>query len=151
MPSESHKRVLVVDDDEGVRQLISTILRQYSLRVDEASDGAQALALLEKNEYSVVLLDLLMPVASGFDVLEHFRVADAAHSPVVLVITGAERSRVDALDPRSIHGIIRKPFDPEELASLVAACADIRGRGFSAIALATIVLTAWTSIGGSAT
>jgi DNA-binding response OmpR family regulator len=143
MASDTHKRVLVVDDDDDVRHLIASVLRQHALLVDEASDGRQALTLLGENSYAVVLLDLLMPVASGFDVLAQMDVAGSSVPPVVLVVTGADRSVVDGLDSRRIHGIVKKPFDAEELASLVAACAEIRGRGFGAMAIATLVASSW--------
>jgi AmiR/NasT family two-component response regulator len=69
--------------------------------------------------------------------------------PVVLVITGADKVIVDRLDARRIHGVIRKPFDPEEVGSVVAACTDIRARNaLDTMMLATMAganLFAWLS------
>lgn len=148
MSDAQQKRVLVVDDDALVRELLAAILRQRSLMVDEASNGREALALIKKHRYAVILLDLLMPVLSGFAVLDGLAGQELTSPPVVLVITGADRSEIDRLDPRLVQGIMKKPFDPEELASIVVACAEIRGRNtFGTMAIATMIagspLLAW--------
>jgi CheY-like chemotaxis protein len=140
------KRVLVVDDDKEIRDLLTSVLQRRDLLVDAAADGAEALDLLRQNIYSVVILDLLMPNRDGFDVLNEL---DSALAPaVVLVITGADRALVKKLDPQRIHGVVRKPFDADDLANLVVACAEIKSRrGFETMAISAIVaggpLLAW--------
>ncbi|HET8773873.1 MAG TPA: response regulator [Thermoanaerobaculia bacterium] len=126
MTTDPHRRVLVIDDEASVRRMLGAALRQRSLVVDEAVDGSNAIALLSENRYAVVLLDLLMPNVDGFGVLD--ALADGAHPPIVLVVSGADRRVIDQLDSRKIHGIVRKPFDPVEIADVVAACTEIRGR-----------------------
>lgn len=123
---DPHRRVLVIDDEASVRRVLGAALRQRSLHVDEAEDGSNAIALLQENRYAVVLLDLLMPNVDGFGVLD--ALAEDAHPPIVLVVSGADRRVIDQLDSRKIHGIIRKPFDPVDIADVVAACTEIRGR-----------------------
>jgi CheY-like chemotaxis protein len=139
MTSEQHRRVLVVDDDQEVRKLLVTALRPKSLTVDEATNGRQAIELLRAHVYGVVLLDLLMPEVDGFDVLQAID-ERAAGAPIVLVVSGAERRVLDQLNSTKIHGVVRKPFDPQEVAEVVAACAEIRGRSaFETMALATVM------------
>src|SRR2546430_13459867 len=128
MNAEQQKRVLVVDDDPVIRRLLVWTLEQHALTVDQAGDGLEALALIKQNQYGVILLDLLMPVLDGFGVLTALDGPSLSAPPVALVITGADRRDLDHLDPLRIHGIVRKPFDPDDLASLVAACAAIRSR-----------------------
>ena len=133
------RQVLVVDDDPVVRSILGTALRQRSLLYDEAGDGAEAIRLLRENAYAVVLLDIMMPGVNGFEVLDAID-PTAANTPVVLVVSGADRAVLDRLDSRRIHGIVKKPFDPDEIASVVAACAEIRGRStFETMALATMM------------
>lgn len=144
---EQHRRVLVVDDDANVRKILSSALAPLGLLVDTAADGQEALDFLAQHVYAVVILDLLMPNVDGFAVLDGLH-RESVQSPVVLVLTGAEQPVVDQLDPRRIHGLVRKPFDPQELASLVLACSDIKSRGaFGTMAIATIMsgakLLAW--------
>jgi two-component system, OmpR family, response regulator ResD len=142
MTSELHRRVLIVDDDRSVREILATALRQKALVADEAEDGRQAIDLLRQNSYAVVLLDILMPGVNGFGVLEAIG-ASSVNEPVVLVVTGADRSVIEKLDASRIHGVVRKPFDPQDIAAIVAACADLRGRGgFETMALATVLSSA---------
>lgn len=141
MSPEAFKRVLVVDDDDGVRRLLTSVLRQHSLIVDEARDGREAVDLVRENHYAVILLDLLMPVADGFVVLDALsRIDNSASPPVVLVLTGADRRVIAQIDSRHVHGVIRKPFDPEDIATLVFACTEVKERNtFGTMALATMM------------
>src|SRR4051794_20546509 len=148
MGGEQPKRVLVVDDDPEIRGLLATAFRQQGLTVDIAEDGREALALLSETAYAVMVLDLLMPRTDGFAVLDRLPTREGRAQPVVIVLTAAEQRLVGALDPRVVHGIIRKPFDVQDLTTLVVACADIRGRApFEAMALAAVMagspLMAW--------
>ncbi len=134
-----HRRVLIVDDDTDVRHILATALRQKSLTIDEAVDGRQALELLRENTYSVVLLDLMMPVVDGLTVLDAIK-TDLPNPPIVLVVTGASREMIERIDTERVHGVVRKPFDPLEVASIVAACAEVRSRGpFETMAIATVI------------
>ena len=144
MTSEHYRRVLVVDDDADIRGLVLTALRMKSLQVDTATDGQQAIDLLRQHAYGVVILDLFMPVTDGFAVLE--MLGNEPVQPVVLVVTGADQSTIGKLDARRIHGVVKKPFDVEELSSVVAACADVRGlRGLETMAIALPLLAAFFS------
>ena len=144
MTSEHHRRVLVVDDDADIRGLLVTAFRMKNLHVDTATDGQEAIDLLRQHSYSVVILDLFMPVTDGFAVLD--MIEHDGMQPVVLVVTGADRKTIEKLDARRIHGIVKKPFDVEELANVVAACADVRGmRGFETMAIALPILALLSS------
>lgn len=139
MTTDQHRRVLVVDDDPQVRHILAAALRQKALTIDEAADGREAIDLLRQHSYSVVLLDIMMPHVNGFAVLAAID-AEALHAPIVLVVSGADRATLRGLDSERIHGIVRKPFEPLEVANVVAACVDIRGsRMFDTMALATMV------------
>jgi len=144
MTHDHFRRVLVVDDDPEIRHILLTALSMKSLAVDTANDGQQAIDLLREHSYGVVILDLFMPDIDGFAVLE---MIDPEHTqPVVLVITGADKTTIDRLDARRIHGVVKKPFDVEELAGIVAACADVRGlRGLETMAIAIPILALLSS------
>lgn len=126
--SEQPKRVLVVDDDPEVRRLLQSTFTRVGLIVDTASDGEEALALTSSNRYAVVVLDLLMPVLDGLSVLEALKSSIRKSAPVVIVLTGAHPEVYSSLDPGLVHGVVRKPFDPDELGSLVRSCAELRSR-----------------------
>ena len=141
MLMDPSKRILVVDDDRLIRRMLVTALRMKALDVDEAEDGRSALGLLRENRYAVVLLDLFMPEFDGFQVLDKlYADSEVQGPPVVIVVTGADTDSIARLDSSRIHGVIRKPFEVEELTSLVVACSEIRSRNtFGAMAVATML------------
>ena len=136
---DQNRRVLIIDDDDDARDILRSALVHRSLNVDEAAGGAEALELLAVHNYAVVLLDIVMPGTDGYAVLEALRTRPAQHQPVVLVVTGADRAMLTRLDSERIHGVVRKPFEPLEVASLVNACIEIRGRSYEAMVLATFL------------
>lgn len=121
------RRVLIVDDDPEIRAILRLALAEQSLTVHEASNGREAVHAMSSMAYSVILLDVAMPEVDGHAVLAALA-SGATHNPVVIVISGADRSEIARLDSRHIHGFIRKPFDPIEVAGLVEACVAIRER-----------------------
>ena len=117
---KDEKRVLVVDDDDAIRTLLLTILRRRGVVVDTAKNGAEALQKLGQCTYAVMLLDLMMPVTSGWEVLEKLATFEAARRPLVIVLTAGSESR--DFSPDLVTGSIRKPFDVELLSDMVTGC-----------------------------
>src|SRR5688500_1710081 len=71
------RRALVVDDEAPIRNLLAAVLRRERIPTDTAANGSEALELIEKNEYACVVLDLMMPILTGRDVIDamlHYRV-----------------------------------------------------------------------------
>jgi CheY-like chemotaxis protein len=116
------QRVLVADDDQSIRQLVSTIVRRERLDVDSAADGLEAVEFLKKNDYAVVLLDLMMPRLDGFGVVEWMRANPPVIKPIIIVITAYADQRFKEVDSELVSGVLRKPFDVAELGNLVRAC-----------------------------
>ena len=113
--------VLIVDDDDGVRYTIAGILEDHDVEVAQASNGAEALALLDAdptNTPGLVITDLRMPGMSGLDLLDEL--VSRPDPPKVVLITahGSERMAVDAVK-RGAYDYFRKPFDIDELISVV--------------------------------
>lgn len=115
-------QVLVADDDQSIRQLLGTIIRRERFEVDLAADGREAIEHLNRRDYAVILLDLMMPHVDGFGVIEHLRAHPAPHKPVVIVITAYADQRFKEVDAEIVSGILRKPFDVAEVGSLVRLC-----------------------------
>jgi len=80
------RRVLVVDDDPSIRELLERVLTMQELTVDVADGGARAVELLAENHYAVVLLDLMMPGIDGFSILDRIGSGEVTSPPVVLVV-----------------------------------------------------------------
>ena len=122
MKLENRERVLVADDDQSIRQLLGTIIKRERLEVDLAPDGAEAIEHLKRREYSVILLDLMMPRVDGFGVIQHLRDHPHTHKPVVIVITAYADQRFKEVDAEIVSGVLRKPFDVADVGSLVRHC-----------------------------
>ena len=111
--------ILVAEDDAPIRTLIATVLQRDGFAVESVHDGKWAIEQLEKRDFDVIVLDLMMTGASGYGVLNHLH----AHKPHllkrVLVITAAHGTILRSLDRYGIFGVVKKPFDLNEFRSLV--------------------------------
>jgi CheY-like chemotaxis protein len=119
--SGDERRILVVDDDEAIRTMLFTILRRRGFKVDLAGGGAAALERIAGCHYAVLLLDLMMPMVNGYDVLAKLAERDRADRPLVIVLTAGAPPRNLRAD--LVAGTVRKPFDIQLLVDTVAACA----------------------------
>jgi two-component system alkaline phosphatase synthesis response regulator PhoP len=105
----TEKRILVVDDDDAIRALVRTVLRRRGWRVDVARNGVEALQHISLCHYALIVLDLMMPLMSGYEVLEHVATLAPEVRPYVLVLTAGLEPRV--FDKGFVLGTIHKPFD----------------------------------------
>lgn len=104
------KRILVVDDDDTIRALLRTVLRRRGFTVDSARNGVEALELLQQCHYALMVLDLMMPRMSGWELLDHMTSHAALRGKArVLVLTAGTESR--SLNTELVIGTIHKPFD----------------------------------------
>jgi len=116
-PRPAH--ILVVDDDDRIRDLLSQFLRGRGLRVTAASDGARALRLLAQMRFDLIILDVMMPEVDGFEVTEQVRGEDA--TPIILLTArGEPEDRIRGLS-LGADDYLPKPFEPEELILRVQA------------------------------
>jgi DNA-binding NtrC family response regulator len=107
-------RILVADDEEIMRDVLSILLASESYMVEMAETGLQALEMIRENEYGVVLLDLMMPGLDGLQVLEELTKAD--HSPVAVVLTAyASIDKAVKATKLGAYDFITKPFKNDEL------------------------------------
>lgn len=115
---------LVVDDDPGLQSLFYTLLGREGFSVDCAPNGRTAFEYLRRSAYSVILLDLMMPDVNGFELLDRIRRESPALLGRVIVLTGASQRDVASLDADGLHGVIRKPFDIEDLVRMARGVAE---------------------------
>ena len=111
-------QVLVIDDEQGIRDGCARILSRMKFKVFKASRGDEGLKILEKEMISIVLLDLKMPGMDGLEVLEHIRKTD--ESIVVIIITGYAtiETAIRAMK-QGAYDFIPKPFEPDHLRIVV--------------------------------
>ena len=104
------RRVLVADDDEGIRYLISTVLSGAGFEVNAASDGQQAWEALLHEHYDLLVTDNEMPRLRGIELIERIREAGMG-LPVIVVSGSLPLERVRDLPSRQIAAVHPKPFD----------------------------------------
>lgn len=116
-------RILVVDDDESVRKQARQTLRNSGHRVLEASDGAEALALIKRRKPDMVILDLLMPQPDGIEVLRLLRSRKETESLPVLVLTSSgDEKGTRTSSELGATDFLNKPFTPPQLDARVRSC-----------------------------
>ena len=120
-------RVLVVDDDSAIRRMIVAALRRDGIYTFlEAANGKDALDLMRGEHPDVVVLDLMMPILSGWDVLrERAHDASIKKIPVILVSANRDPEIATAVDA-GICAFLPKPFDITALSALVRSCIPAR-------------------------
>ena len=104
------KCVLVVDDDDMIREMIGHVLEAEGYRVETANDGQQALAKLQTTRPDAILLDLMMPVMDGWTFLEYCR-ADPLCGGSPVVVMSAHPSLRERPAALGVQGVLPKPFD----------------------------------------
>ena len=115
-------RILVVDDETEIVALVAYHLAKTGYRVSTASSGQDALELARRERPSLIVLDLMLPGMSGFDVLEQLRLDESTRDIAVIMLT-ARREEPDRIRGLSLGAddYLTKPFSPAELVLRVAA------------------------------
>ena len=117
--------VLVVDDDPNIRHLIIAALKREGYRFVEAANGREALDAMRRDPPAAVVLDLMMPIVSGWDVLRE-RAGDPDLVKIPVIVVSASRSpEIAAAMDKGICAFLPKPFDITALTSLVRSCVPV--------------------------
>jgi CheY-like chemotaxis protein len=114
--------VLVVDDDPNIRRMIVAALRRDGYDFLEAPNGREALDVMKAQHPNVVVLDLMMPVLSGWDVLRERADDDDLRSIPVIIISANRDPEVATAVAQGICAFLPKPFDIGALSALVRSC-----------------------------
>ena len=113
------RRILLVDDDRGLRHVLSSLLTDAGHTVDSAGDGPEAVARLDRGAIDIVLLDLGLPGMSGLEVLKHAR---ALRKPPLVIVMTADDTSETLLEAvrRQAYRYLRKPFAPNDVVEIIA-------------------------------
>jgi CheY-like chemotaxis protein len=114
-----HRRILLVDDEEDLRTLVSSIVADLGYEVETASDGLAAIEKVEDEAPDLILLDLLLPGIDGLTVLRYLRESGCG-APIVLLTACSDEATIRKALREGASGYVPKPFRIHELAE---ACA----------------------------
>ena len=110
-------KILIVEDDKSVRNLISTTLQINDYEYDQAIDGKSSLKLLTSNKYDIVFIDLGLPDIDGIEVIKKFR--EFSTTPIIVISARSnDEDKIEALDAGA-DDFLTKPFNVDELLARV--------------------------------
>ncbi|MEK5252604.1 response regulator transcription factor [Paenibacillus sp. FSL F4-0125] len=112
--------ILIADDDDNIRKLMSLFLRKEGFELKEARDGTKALSIIENSRVDLVILDIMMPGLDGWDLCREIRRSDA-NIPLLMVTAKAESAHKVKGFQLGTDDYLTKPFDPLELVMRVKA------------------------------
>ncbi|SDW24578.1 response regulator transcription factor [Paenibacillus sp. CF384] len=112
-------KLLIVDDDPHIRELISLLLAAEGFEIVEAGDGREALAVLESTQVQLVILDVMMPNMDGWELCKEIR--DGMELPVLMLTAKGETSQKVKGFELGADDYLVKPFEPLELVARVKA------------------------------
>jgi len=113
------ERILVVDDDPGIRDLVSQFLGNHHYAIDTAADGRGAFTKISVNQYDLVVLDLMLPGEDGLSICQRLR-AQSQVPIIMLTALGEETDRIVGLE-MGADDYLPKPFNPRELLARIKA------------------------------
>ncbi len=113
-------KLLVAEDEDVLRMLIVDTLEDEGYVIDEATDGLEAIELIEKNQYDLILVDYMMPGLTGIEVIEKVRTMEEKNDTLIMMLT-AKSQQADEEQARKAGAdfFLAKPFSPTKLAEMV--------------------------------
>ena len=115
------KTVLIVDDDDSVRDLIEFIVKKEGFKIEKAADGEDALRKARSVNPDLILLDLMLPKYGGFEILRELQGDDTSDIPIVIITgryTDHSTSEMIKQEP-NVKDFIEKPVKPQVLSAVV--------------------------------
>jgi DNA-binding response OmpR family regulator len=116
-------KILVAEDDTALNALVVAWLRKGGLEPESVFDGEAAIDRLRANDYAAILLDIMMPRATGFDVIEFVQRERPQMLERIVVMTAGGESITSRLRSDTVYRLIEKPFDLREVLNTARECA----------------------------
>ncbi len=136
--TENPALILVVDDNEMNRDMLYRRLKRQNYGVIVAEDGEQALSMVKEQSFDLILLDIMMPNISGYDVLERLKADDETkHIPIIMISAVDDLDSVVRCIELGAEDYLFKPFNPVLLKARVGA--SLQKKRFSAHKLPSII------------
>ncbi len=124
---ESEKiKVLLVEDNKVNQLIVEKIISDYGFSCDSANDGKEAVTMVKKNNYSIVLMDIMMPRMDGFEATRHIKIFDK-NMPVIALTAISEKLNKSKFNEVGIYKVLNKPVNPELLyETIISFCSSSR-------------------------
>lgn len=122
--AQERQRILVIDDNADIRDLLAFVLQKENYEVSTVPDGVSGLTLIKENKPDLIILDVMMPEFSGFEVLEAVRTdkdSKVRVIPVLMITSKSSTADIDQALELGANSYIVKPFRPANLVQKVNA------------------------------
>ncbi|PLT27664.1 response regulator transcription factor [Peribacillus deserti] len=121
------KRILLAEDEEVLRMLIVDTLEDEDFIVDEAADGGEAVQLFKENQYDLIILDYMMPIYTGLEVIRQIRSSQENSAVKILMLSAkSQQSEQDMIIQAGADYFMAKPFSPMKLLEKIEEILDER-------------------------
>ena len=114
-----NKKILLVEDNELNSLLIKLTLKTYKIKTTEAKNGLEAIELVQKNEYDLILMDLQMPLLGGIETAVKMKTKLGITTPIIAISANSSTTEIKKCQSIGINSYITKPFEEEKLIQLV--------------------------------
>jgi DNA-binding NtrC family response regulator len=111
--------ILVIDDEEGIRKLLATILTEKGYNVDTAANGEEAIRKANEKVYNIALIDIMLPDISGVELLTQIKEAKPRTRKIIMTGNPSFQNAVEALN-RGADAYVMKPLDVEKMLNTIA-------------------------------
>ena len=115
-------RVLIVEDNPEIRQMVGRLLERDGFDVTSVHDGTEAIEAISQESYDAILLDLMMPTVSGFDVIDWINQNRPNIAKTCVIVVTAAIRELGTFDASKVYATVPKPFDVFELLRVVHQC-----------------------------
>lgn len=116
------KRILLAEDEEILRMLVVDTLEDEEYEVDEASDGIEAIELLTKNSYDLIILDYMMPGFTGLEIIEKIQSTEIENKGKIMMLSAkSQQYEQDRILEAGADYFMAKPFSPIKLLEKIEA------------------------------
>jgi CheY-like chemotaxis protein len=115
------KKILIIDDEKMIRLTTSILLKKEGIEVAEAVNGNEGLQKIEHEKPNLILLDIMMPIMDGWEVLDNIQKNENYNSIPVIIFTAGDFIEAEKkAKEKKVHGIIRKPFRLEKMLEIIS-------------------------------
>ncbi|WP_164217713.1 response regulator [Virgibacillus sp. YIM 98842] len=109
-----HKEILIIDDQPGIRMLLTDVFENEGYKVTTAADGEEAIKKLYENRYDAVLVDYKLPIISGVEILRKLE-QDNINVPIIVMSGLADEIEKELSEFQLVKEVLGKPFDIQQL------------------------------------
>ena len=109
--------VLLIDDNKEITEMVSFFLESQDISCEVENDGKKGLEKIKEKKYNVILLDLTMPIYSGYDLFEELKIENALSKNNLVIFTASniEQEKIDKMIEDGVKAIIRKPISIDSI------------------------------------